>query len=202
CRRRGVPYKGIALAMTAILAGDIQITYARLLRDDPQYAERAASFSRKCRDVSELLAELEPRAERHTLALRAAYHDACHLQHAQHIRAEPRRLLRSIPHLEVLEVPDSALCCGSAGIFNLTEPEAARELGRRKVQNCLATGADVILSGNPGCLLQIAAGLARAGRSVPVLHTIQALDASIRGVLPEGVGSGSRLGACGVRSLP
>ena len=164
--------------------------YARLLRDDPQYAERAVTFSRKCRDVSELLAELEPRAERHPLALRAAYHDACHLQHAQHIRAEPRRLLRSIPQLEVLEVSDSALCCGSAGIFNLIEPEAARELGRRKVHNCLATGPDVILSGNPGCLLQIGAGLARAGRSVPVLHTIQALDASIRGVLPEGVGSG------------
>ena len=164
--------------------------YARLLQDDPRYAERAVTFSRKCRDVSELLAELGPRAERHPLALRAAYHDACHLQHAQHIRAEPRRLLRSIPQLEVLEVSDSALCCGSAGIFNLIEPEAARELGRRKARSCLATEPDVILSGNPGCLLQIGAGLARAGRSVPVLHTIQALDASIRGVLPEGVGSG------------
>ena len=156
--------------------------YAHLLRDDPLYAARAEIFSAKCRDVSELLAKLEPRAQRHPLALRAAYHDACHLQHAQAVRGEPRRLLQSIPGLEVLEVPDSALCCGSAGIFNLIEPGPARELGDRKARSCLATQPNVILSGNPGCLLQIGAGLARAGRSVPVLHTIQALDASIRGV--------------------
>jgi glycolate oxidase iron-sulfur subunit len=159
--------------------------YAHLLRDDPQYAERATAFAAECRDVSEVLGELEPRATRHPLVLRVAYHDACHLQHAQQVRAQPRRVLASIPRLELVEVPDAALCCGSAGIFNLIEPAAAQQLGDRKVRNCVATGADVIVSGNPGCLLQIGAGLARAGRRIPVRHTIEVLDASLRGAPRE-----------------
>lgn len=162
--------------------GSCMKEYAHLLRDDPAYAERAGGFAAKCRDIAELLMELEPRALRHPLALRVAYHDACHLQHAQQVHAEPRRLLGSIPDLEVLEVPDAALCCGSAGIFNLIEPDAAQQLGDRKVSNCLATTPDVIVSGNPGCLLQLAAGLARVRRPIPVWHTIQVLDASLRGV--------------------
>ena len=155
--------------------------YARQLCHDPKYSAKATAFSARCKDVSEILADLEPRAMRHPLALRVAYHDACHLQHAQGVRAQPRRVLRTIPKLEVLEVPDSALCCGSAGIYNMIEPGPAQELGDRKTQNCLSTGADVIASGNPGCLLQLQSGLARAGRTMPVRHMIELLDASIQG---------------------
>jgi len=155
--------------------------YGYLLRDDPAYAERAKAFSAKCKDISEVLAELEPRAPRHPLPLRVAYHDACHLQHAQRVQAQPRKVLKTIPQLQVLEIPDSAICCGSAGIYNLIEPGPAQELGDRKVLNCLATGADLVVSSNPGCLLQITAGLKRAARTLPVLHMVELLDASIRG---------------------
>ncbi len=155
--------------------------YGYLLRDDPKYAERAEAFSAKCKDISEILAELEPRAARNPLPMRVAYHDSCHLQHAQGVRAQPRKVLKTIPQLEVLEVPDSAICCGSAGIYNLVEPGPAQELGDRKVLNCLATGADAIVSSNPGCLLQLTAGLQRAHRTLPVLHMVELLDASIRG---------------------
>jgi glycolate oxidase iron-sulfur subunit len=163
--------------------------YAYQLRDDPRYTERAKAFTARCKDISEVLAELEPRAERHSLPLRVAYHDSCHLQHAQGVRTQPRRVLNTIPNLEILEVPDSALCCGSAGIYNLIEPEPAQELGNRKVQNCLSTAPDMIVSSNPGCLLQIKAGLSRAGRKMPVLHMIELLDASIRGIAREALGS-------------
>jgi glycolate oxidase iron-sulfur subunit len=107
------------------------------------------------------------------------------------VRTQPRRVLSSIPKLEILEIADSALCCGSAGIYNLVEPESARELGDLKVQNCLSTGPDAIASSNPGCLLQIKAGLARAERSMPVLHMIELLDASIRGISREALVSNS-----------
>src|SRR5437899_7800947 len=100
--------------------GSTMKEYGHLLRDDPQYAERARALAAKCRDVSELLAELEPRAPRQSLGapLRVAYHDACHLQHAQNVRLQPRRLLGAIPQVELVEISDAALCCGSAGIFN------------------------------------------------------------------------------------
>jgi len=171
--------------------GSTMKEYAHLLRDDPEYAERARALGAKCRDVSELLAELEPRAPRHSLGapLRVAYHDACHLQHAQNVRLQPRRLLGAIPQVELVEISDAALCCGSAGIFNLIEPRAAADLGDRKVRACLATDPDVIVSGNPGCLLQLSAGLARVGRTIPVLHTIQLLDYSLRGMTYNVVGA-------------
>jgi len=171
--------------------GSTMKEYAHLLRDDPQYAQRARTLGAKCRDVSEVLAELEPRAPRHPLRapLRVAYHDACHLQHAQNVRLQPRRLLSGIPGLELVEIADAALCCGSAGIFNLIEPRAAADLGDRKVRACLATDPDVIVSGNPGCLLQLRAGLARVGRTIPVLHTIQLLDYSLRGMTHNVVGA-------------
>ena len=158
--------------------------YGWLLRDDPDYATRAAAFSARCKDISEVLAELEPRSLRHPLPLRVAYQDACHLQHAQGLSAPPRALLNSIPELKVLETLEPAICCGSAGIYNIVEPDAARELGDRKVQHILDTGADVLATSNPGCLLQIKSGLARAGRTMPAVHLIELLDASIRGEAP------------------
>jgi glycolate oxidase iron-sulfur subunit len=156
--------------------------YGYQLRDDPQYAAKGADFAARCKDISEVLAMLPPRAERGPLPLRVAYHDACHLQHAQGVRSAPREVLGTIPGLELLEVPESAICCGSAGIYNMMEPVPAQELGDRKVKNCVGTGAEMIASSNPGCLLQIQAGLARAGQSLPVVHLVELLDASIRGL--------------------
>jgi glycolate oxidase iron-sulfur subunit len=154
--------------------------YGHLLRDDPQYATRAEAFSSKCKDVTEFLAGLKPRAQRNPLKLRVAYHDACHLQHAQGIRLQPRSLLTNIPGIELVEIPESAVCCGSAGIYNLVQPDAANALGDRKAQLIAPLNVDVIATGNPGCLLQLQSALARSGRKIPVVHTIQLLDSSLR----------------------
>ena len=170
-----------AIVINAAGCGSTLKEYGHLLRDDSAYAERAAALAAKCRDISEVLADLEPRAPRHPVPLRVAYHDACHLQHAQGVRAEPRRVLAAIPELDVREVPEGGLCCGSAGIYNLVEPEAAGELGRRKARNVLGTGAEAVVSSNPGCLLQIASTLEGEGRSLPTMHLVELVDASIRG---------------------
>jgi glycolate oxidase iron-sulfur subunit len=153
--------------------------YAHLLETDPAWAERAKAFAAKVRDVSELLAEFEPRAPRHPLPMRVAYHDACHLAHAQKVRAQPRALLNGIPELELREPAEWELCCGSAGIYNLVEPAAAAELGARKAANLRATGAEAIAAGNPGCAIQIGAHL-----DLPVFHPMTLLDHSIRGTRP------------------
>jgi len=171
-----------AVIINAAGCGSNVKEYGHLLRDDSEYAARAKAFTAKCRDVSEFLSELEPRATRHPLRLRVAYHDACHLQHAQGIRTQPRTLLGRIPQLELLEISESAICCGSAGIYNLVQPEAAAELGDRKVSHILTLNADILVSGNPGCLLQLQSALARAGQKLPVRHIVELLDASIRGV--------------------
>jgi glycolate oxidase iron-sulfur subunit len=159
--------------------------YGYLLREDPKYSERAKVFSAKCRDISEVLTELEPRAARHPIPLKVAYHDSCHLQHAQSVRSQPRAVLGKIPGLQILEPAEAALCCGSAGIYNLVRPEPAKELGERKVRNLLATTPDIVASGNPGCLLQLRTGLKAAGVSVPVVHMVQLVDASMRGMSAE-----------------
>jgi glycolate oxidase iron-sulfur subunit len=143
--------------------------------------ERAEAFSAKVLDVHELLAEDEPRATRNPLPLKVAYHDACHLAHAQGVREQPRALLRGIPGLELVEPADWELCCGSAGIYNLVQPEPAAELGRRKAANLAATGAEAIAAANPGCAIQIAAYLERP---VPIHHPMTLLDHSIRGSRP------------------
>jgi glycolate oxidase iron-sulfur subunit len=130
-------------------------------------------------DISELVAVGGP--ERNPLPLRVAFQDSCHLKHAQRITAEPRALLRSIPGLELVEPAEQEICCGSAGIYNLVQPEAARELGDRKAANVLATEPDVYASANPGCLLQVSAALRRAGRPLSALHPVELLDASISG---------------------
>jgi glycolate oxidase iron-sulfur subunit len=132
-------------------------------------------------DVSEFLAELEPRAERSPLPLRVAFQDSCHLAHAQGIRAAPRALLRSIPGLDLAEPGDQAICCGSAGIYNIVQPDAARVLGDRKAGHVLDTAPDAYASANPGCLIQVSTALRRAGAPLPAFHPIELLDASIRG---------------------
>src|SRR6266403_1678071 len=174
-----------AIASNAAGCGSNVKDYAYLLRDDPAYANRARSFSAKCKDVSEILAGLEPRAARHPLKLRVAFHDSCHLQHAQSVRSQPRALLSKIPELQLAEIPESAICCGSAGIYNLVQPDAANAIGDRKASLIAPLNADVVATGNPGCILQMQSALVRHGQKVPVLHTIQLMDASIRGESSE-----------------
>jgi glycolate oxidase iron-sulfur subunit len=208
----GVEDKGIEMAKRMIAAfeaaevdviainsagcGSTMKEYGFLLRDEPAWAQRATAFSARCRDISEILFGLEPRAERHPLKLRVAYHDACHLQHAQGVRVQPRRLLSAIPDLQVVEISEGSLCCGSAGVYNLLEPDTATTLGDRKVENLLQTGADAVLSANPGCLMQLMSGLRRCGRKpMPAFHMIEVLDASIRGIsVQELIGSRNSVG--------
>jgi glycolate oxidase iron-sulfur subunit len=143
-------------------------------------------------DVSELLAELEPRAERKPLPVSVAFQDSCHLLHAQRVAAEPRAALGAIPGLELREPAEQAICCGSAGIYNLVQPEAAGELGARKAHHVAATGADVYASSNPGCLVQVSAALRRAGQGRPALHPLELVDASIRGLSRDELLSSAR----------
>jgi glycolate oxidase iron-sulfur subunit len=173
------------VVVNAAGCGSSMKEYADLLRDDPTYAGRAARFAASVRDVSELLDSLGPVAERHPLPLSVAYHDACHLAHAQGIRAAPRALLSAIPGLELREIVDPEICCGSAGVYNLLNPEPARELGDRKTRNVLATGADLLVTANPGCLMQVADSARRLGEQIAMAHTVEVLDASIRGLEPD-----------------
>jgi glycolate oxidase iron-sulfur subunit len=187
-----------AVVVNAAGCGSSMKEYGELLADDPEYAERAARLAGKVRDVAEFLVELGPVAERHPLEVTAAYHDACHLAHAQGIRAEPRALLRQIPGLQLREISEGELCCGSAGIWNILFPEPARELGDTKARNVAATGADLLVTANPGCLMQIGSAFERRGERIGMAHTVEVLDASIRGlpartlVAPTGGRSRSR----------
>jgi len=163
-----------AVLVNAAGCGSTLKQYAELL-DDP----RAATFATKVRDVTEFLAEVGTVAPRRPLPLRVAYHDACHLAHAQRVREQPRALLREIPGLQLLEIPNGDQCCGSAGVYNLIEPQSAAEIGARKADNVLAVAADVLASANPGCTLQIGSILEERGRSLLAAHPIEILDASI-----------------------
>jgi glycolate oxidase iron-sulfur subunit len=170
------------IAVNAAGCGSSMKEYGQLLAGDPAWAERARAFSSRVRDITEIVSELGvPRAPRHPLAIRVAYHDACHLAHAQGVRQPPRDLLRSIPGVEILPFAEQEICCGSAGIYNLVEPEPARELGDRKVAHIEAVSPDVIATTNPGCTLQMSAAARRLGRLRPIFHPIEILDASIRG---------------------
>ena len=178
------------VVVNAAGCGSTMKEYAALLADDPAYAARAQAFADRVRDVTEILAELGPVAPRHPLPVTIAYHDACHLAHAQGVRSQPRELLRGIPGLELREIAEGELCCGSAGIYNILNPEPASELGRRKAANIVATGAELLVTANPGCLMQVASAITRhaeqAGGHPPgMAHTIEVLDASIHGAPPS-----------------
>lgn len=150
--------------------------YGTLLADDPAGAERAGRFAGSVKDVSEFLA-LEPLAgSLRPLPMTVTYHDPCHVVHGQKIRTEPRRLLAQIPGLRVVELTEADWCCGSAGIYNLTQPEMATRLLHRKVQHVLATGAEAVVTANPGCILQIRQGLQAHGSPVRVMHIVEILD--------------------------
>ncbi|MFI7634386.1 (Fe-S)-binding protein [Nonomuraea sp. NPDC049400] len=161
------------VVVNAAGCGSSMKEYAELLGREPGF---------RVVDLSEYLAELGPVAKRHPLPLTVAYHDACHLAHAQGVRAQPRELLSGIPGLEIREIPESAICCGSAGTYNIFQPEAARDLGDRKAAAVATTGAELLVSANPGCTMQIASAMRRAGARIRVAHTAEVLDASLRGV--------------------
>src|SRR5262249_50799155 len=171
-----------AIAVNAAGCGSSMKEWGHLFAGDPAWAERAAAGGPQVQGRSQMLAGPAV-AERPPARLKVAYHDACHLAHAQRIRAEPRALLTAIPGLELVEL-DSDTCCGSAGVHNLLEPESAREIGERKVESVLAAAPDLLVSANPGCTLQIQMLLRERGRDVRTAHPIEVLDASIRGVQP------------------
>ena len=148
-----------------------------LLGDDA-----AQAFAAKVRDVGELLGETPPRAPRHPLPMRVALQDSCHLRHAQRLPLASLQSLERIPGLEIVEPAEQDLCCGSAGIYNVVQADAARELGERKAEHVLATGAQAYASANSGCLVQVSNALGRKKRPLPALHPIELVDASIRGV--------------------
>jgi glycolate oxidase iron-sulfur subunit len=170
------------IAVNAAGCGSSMKEYGELFHGDASWAERARAFSAKVRDVSEVLMELgEPRAKRHPIKARVVYHDACHLAHAQGVRAQPRALLAAIPGVELLSPAESEICCGSAGIYNLVQPEPAAQLGERKARNIAALEPDIIAAANPGCILQIAAAGRRLGHDWEIVHPIELIDRSIKG---------------------
>ena len=154
--------------------------------------ERGEAFAAKVRDIGELLADTTPRAARHPLPMRVALQDSCHLRHAQRLPLSSLASLGRIPGVEVVEPAEQDLCCGSAGIYNVTQPQAARELGERKATHVLATGAQAYASANPGCLVQISNALRRAKQPIPALHPVEVVDASIRNVGAEALLAATR----------
>lgn len=169
-----------AILANAAGCGSALHEYALILRGTPEEA-RAAAFSRRVQDVSQFLACLGLREPLHEMKLKAAYHDACHLANAQDIRRQPRDLLHAIPGLELLEITDAHLCCGSAGSYNIDQPEIASSLGEQKARHIIATGADIVVTGNIGCITQVRLHLKKLGSSIEVRHTMQVLrDAAVR----------------------
>lgn len=176
-----------AVIINAAGCGHTLKEYGHILKDDPQYRDRAQQFADRVRDVQEFLHHIGLTAELSPLSdgpLDVVYQDACHLLHGQKISQQPRQLLKQIPGIRLREPIDAALCCGSAGVYNILQPEIADELGQQKVTNLLRTGARVIASPNPGCAMQISKHLSLQGKEVPVLHPMELLDYSIRSIKP------------------
>ncbi len=170
-----------AIIVNAAGCGSTMKEYGHLLHDDPAWAERAQAFAAKVKDVSEFLASIELNT-RDLKPLRATvtYQEPCHLAHAQRISAQPRKLLRAIPGLALTEMAESSLCCGSAGVYNVTQPEMAAQLGNRKLDNAEATKAEIVVTANPGCHLQLSSGLRQRGSAMRVRHIVELLDQSYR----------------------
>ncbi len=165
-----------AVIVNAAGCGAAMKEYGFLLRNDPTYAERATRFSASVKDATEFLAQAGLTAEPGRLDVTVTYQEPCHLAHAQRITREPRELLAAIPGLTLVEMPESSMCCGSAGIYNLLQPETSAALLARKLDNAGKTGAATIVSANPGCMMQIAAGLRVRGLEVEVVHIMTLLD--------------------------
>ena len=170
-----------AIILNSAGCGSTMKEYGHMLADDPKWADRAKAFSRKVKDITELLADRGLTQPMRPLNVKVVYHDACHLAHAQGVRVPPRKVLESIPGVELVALNETELCCGSAGIYNYLEPDMGTRLQRRKVQNILATGARIVAAGNPGCLSWINAGLVAEGRDIEVLHPVELLDRALDG---------------------
>ena len=165
-------------AINAAGCGSALKEYGELFAHDEQWRERAAAFSRSVRDITELLDQIGISPELGRIEATVTYQEPCHLVHAQRIGAAPRRLLSAIPGLRLREMNESSLCCGSAGLYNLTQPEMSARLQHRKIENIRATDASIVATANPGCALQVAAGLAAAGETTKVKHVVELLDES------------------------
>jgi glycolate oxidase iron-sulfur subunit len=175
-----------AIIINAAGCGAMIKDYAHLMHGTEQETA-AARFVAKSKDISEFLMQLGPIRPTHPLKIKATYHDACHLRHAQQIAKPPRQLLEMIPGLELVPLPESELCCGAAGSYNLTQPEMAEKLGERKTANIKMTGAQAVFMGNVGCLMQVARHLKKTAPNIWVAHTIDALWASYSGEMPSGL---------------
>jgi glycolate oxidase iron-sulfur subunit len=165
-----------AVIMNAAGCGAMMKDYGELLHDDPAYAERAVTFSGRVRDVTEFLAGIELDRGFGPLERTVTFQDPCHLVHGQRIREAPRTLLKAIPGLRLVEMRDSEGCCGSAGIYNITQPELSRRFMAEKAESAAETGADMVVSANPGCIIQVRAGLRQRGSQMAVKHIIEILD--------------------------
>lgn len=165
-----------AILANAAGCGAIMKEYGELLANDPLYADKARAFAARVKDATEYLAELPIEPPPFPLRARVAYHDACHLAHGQGVRQQPRALLHAIKGVTLVDLPDTEMCCGSAGSYNLTEPGMAQRLGDRKAESVRASGANIVAVANPGCTMQIQASLWRAGIRTHVLHPIELLD--------------------------
>jgi glycolate dehydrogenase iron-sulfur subunit len=163
------------IVVTAAGCGSTLKEYGFLLKHDSEFDVRAKAFASRVRDFSEFVS-LDASAALNEISRKVTYQDACHLAHAQRITAQPRSLIDSIPGIEFVEMPESSLCCGSAGIYNILRPEMARNLGRRKVQNLIASGAQEVITANPGCAIQIASLLREANSNIKVTHIADFLD--------------------------
>ena len=165
-----------AIIINAAGCGSTLKEYGHLLADDLVYAERARAFAAKVKDVSEFLASIDLVPPTHQVPLRVTYQDACHLVHGQGIRNQPRQLLKSIPGLDLVEMKDSDVCCGSAGIYNLTHPAISRQVLDQKMDNLAATRAQAVVAPNPGCAMQISYGIRKRGLPMQVFHVVDLLD--------------------------
>ena len=173
-------YNCDAIIINSAGCGSTLKEYGHLLRDDPVYASRAAAFSAKVQDISEFLAAIDLNRDMGELPHKVAYHDACHLAHGQKIRQQPRQLLQTIPGITIVPLKEADWCCGSAGIYNITNQDMAAQLLERKMDNIIASGATVIATGNPGCMMQIALGVRERGLEMQVVHPVQLLDEAYR----------------------
>jgi glycolate oxidase iron-sulfur subunit len=171
---------GAPIVTNSAGCGSAMKEYDELLKGDPIYAERAADFSRRVQDISQYLCKSDQQPSQKPLPLKVAYHDACHLAHGQRIRKEPRLLLERIPSIQLVELEESDRCCGSAGIYNITEPELARQLLDRKWKFIEESGAEIIATGNPGCLAWIAQAAREKGSDIKVMHTVDVLAMAIK----------------------
>ena len=170
-----------AIVINSAGCGSTMKEYAEILKDDPNYSERAQALSEKCKDVMEFLSDIGLVGDLRELNIKVTYQDACHIGHAQRIKEQPREVIKQIPGLEFIEMPESDLCCGSAGIYNLVQPEMSQSLLERKMNNVRQNKVDYLVAGNPGCLLQIQKGIKSNGLNINTAHPVELLDWSYKG---------------------